>query len=471
MHIAKFITIAVVLFTIVGAFTSPEHMLVLCVGLTLAAGVWLLWPKTEAPLLLMPFALQWLQVAVKPVETAITGQPLQDLSDYRELLAPGAWLGVAGVAALGLGMWLGRGRSRYDWTASLARDAREMWPQGTVIQIALFLIVVGHVLAIAAAFSGPARQILLAFAGMRHAGLFLMAYWCLLRGRSLGLLAIVSLLEVVSGLTGFFADFRESVLTLLIAAAAARPRLQFRSLLALGVAAILVLGVTVFWSSMKKDYRDFLNQGSQEVVVAQPLGARLNYLGKAADEFNANQMQTGLSILAARESYIDILAATLAHVPEVVPFEGGRRLHDAVLNMVQPRIFFPDKPVTPNDSLVSAQYTGLRFDLAKNTSISIGYLGELYVDFGKLGAVVGAFVIGLLGGRMYAVLRGYRGIPLIFTYAAMNMVMLMFIFFESDLVRFLGSALTVFAACLALQRLLAPRALLAVIARVSEAAP
>jgi hypothetical protein len=45
------------------------------------------------------------------------------------------------------------------------------------------------------------------------------------------------------------------------------------------------------------------------------------------------------------------------------------------------------------------------------------------------------------------------------------MSMLLFIFFESDLVRFLGSALTVFVACLFLQRMVAPQVLIALIAR------
>jgi hypothetical protein len=469
LHIAKFIAVVTLLLTIAGAFASPEPLLVICVGVTFAAGALLLWPTNDAPILFMPFALQWLQVAVKPIETALTGQPLENFADYREILAPGAWLGIASIAALGVGMLIGRGVSRFDWGRSLARDAIEVWPQGMVAQIALFLIVAGHVLAVAALFSGPARQILLAFADARHAGLFLLAYWCLLRGRSLGLLTVVSILEVGSGLTGFFADFRESVLTLLIAAAAASPRLHARGFMIMGIALTMTLGLAIFWSAVKHDYRDFLNQGTGQQVVAQPLGARLSYVGQAADEFNGNQFQKGLRALTTRESYIDVLAATMDHVPDVVPFEEGRRLGAAFLNIIEPRIFFPDKPATEDDSVVAAHYTGLHFDWAVNTSISIGYIGELYIDFGKVGAVLGALCIGILAGRIYAFLRGYRGIPLLFTYAILDTAMLLFIFFESDLVRFLGSALTVFAACLIVQRFVAPQVLIALIARVPKA--
>ncbi len=78
MHVAKAAAAGTLFLTFIGFLISPEHLLVLCVGCTFAAGVWFLWPSTDTPLLLMPFALEWLQVAIKPIETALTGQPLQD---------------------------------------------------------------------------------------------------------------------------------------------------------------------------------------------------------------------------------------------------------------------------------------------------------------------------------------------------------------------------------------------------------
>ena len=90
--------------------------------------------------------------------------------------------------------------------------------------------------------------------------------------------------------------------------------------------------------------------------------------------------------------------------------------------------------MTSNDSEATSHFAGVNLDLSGNSSISIGYLGELYIDFGYVGAVVGAFLIGLLGGRAYAVLRAYRGIPLFFSYAIATMVLLQFILFETDLV-------------------------------------
>lgn len=470
MHSSSAIALLVVALTVVCAAISPDHLVLLALGLVLAAGVWLLWPRADAPVMLLAFGLQWLQVAVKPIETVFGGQRLDDLSDFGAPLTPAVGLAIAGVAALGLGLWAGAGGRRVDWGRSLGRDAHA-WSQREVIPMALGLIVLGHAVALAAYHVGGGMQIFLALGGARNAGLFILAYWCLREGKALALLAAVVVLEIVVGLTGFFAGFRESLLVLLVAAAAARPRLDLRGIFAAGVVVSLVLAVGVFWTAIKPDYRDFLNQGSGQQEVTQSVGARLSYVGKAADEFKADQVQIGMKDLVARISYIDFLAETLKHVPDYVPHEDGRRLGAALLNIVTPRIFFPDKPPTPDDSAVTAQYTGLRLGLGGGTSISIGYLGELYIDFGYVGAVVGAFAIGLFGGLAHRTLRGYGGIPLFFSYGLSAMLMVAFTAFETDLVRFLGSIVTIFAACLVLQRLVAPQVLLTLSARMARPVP
>ena len=71
----------VVLITIAAALVSPEHLLVLCDGAVLAIAILLFWPSRDAPVLLLPFGLQWLAVAMKPIETALTGQPFDGFGE------------------------------------------------------------------------------------------------------------------------------------------------------------------------------------------------------------------------------------------------------------------------------------------------------------------------------------------------------------------------------------------------------
>jgi hypothetical protein len=469
MHSARSAAILVALLTVAATLASPDHLLALSMGAALAGGILLLWPTNDAPVLLVPFGLQWLAVAMKPIEAILNGQPLDNLGDFGQPLTQAAWFGLAGVSALGVGLWVGARHKKIDWAESLAKDAGSR-RSGFVITTSLALIAGGSVLSYLAPKVGAATQIILAFSQAKDIGLFVLAYWCLKTGKALWIFALVAAFEVVIGLTGFFANFRETFLVLLAAAAAARPRLGPRGVLAVGGVFASMLVVTVFWSAIKHDYRDYLNQGSHAQIVDRTLSERLNYVGRAADDFDQNQLDTGLRNLVARLSYIDFLALTVNHVPEVRPFEGGRRLKGAIENILEPRIFFPDKPPTPNDTEITNRYTGLQIsdNSARGASISIGYLGELYVDFGYVGATIGAMLIGLAGGLAFRLVRSYRGIPLFFSYGAAVMMLVPFTLFETDLVRFLGSAVTIFLAALVLQRALAPQLLLAVARRESR---
>ena len=108
-------------------------------------------------------------------------------------------------------------------------------------------------------FSGPAIQIFRPSPPPRAPACSILAYWCLLEGKARGLLAVVVLIEIAFD-HRILASFRETVLTLLVAAAAARPRLDRRGLLGMAAIVALILVLGVFWSAIKPDYRAFLNR-------------------------------------------------------------------------------------------------------------------------------------------------------------------------------------------------------------------
>jgi hypothetical protein len=209
----------------------------------------------------------------------------------------------------------------------------------------------------------------------------------------------------------------------------------------------------VFWSAVKADYRAFLNQGTGAQVVLQPLDERLSYLANKAAEFDGQQFAIGFETLRSRLSYIDFLAATMERVPAVLPHEDGAHLGAAVRHVLTPRILFPDKQDLVSDTTITAYYTGLnKDDKNGNTSISIGYLGELYIDFGISGAVLAVFVMGLAYGRCYRAIRDHPRTPAFVNYGLCMMVALAFVSFETSLIKTVGRVIMVLAAALVLQR-------------------
>jgi hypothetical protein len=71
----------------------------------------------------------------------------------------------------------------------------------------------------------------------------------------------------------------------------------------------------------------------------------------------------------------------------------GATIVDSVLGVI-PRAVWPEKPILAGSGDLVARYTGVRF--AEGTSVGIGQVMELYVNFGTTGIVVGFLVIGTL---------------------------------------------------------------------------
>jgi hypothetical protein len=76
-------------------------------------------------------------------------------------------------------------------------------------------------------------------------------------------------------------------------------------------------------------------------------------------------------------------------------FAHGKTLWYSVLALV-PRAIWPDKPVGGGSQGLASQFTGIKF--ARGTSVGIGHVMELYVNFGWGGVLVGYVVIGMILG-------------------------------------------------------------------------
>src|SRR5262249_10439401 len=111
-HPALPVAITVLGLMALGATFSGSAGIVMSAGLALAAIILLLWRGGEPPILLMPAAYQWSQVAIKPIQTIFTGQPLVALAEYDASIDHAAYFGLAAVTALAVGMQRGARAAR-----------------------------------------------------------------------------------------------------------------------------------------------------------------------------------------------------------------------------------------------------------------------------------------------------------------------------------------------------------------------
>lgn len=392
----RFALLAIVaLLTLVGVTYSPEPLVVGAAGGTLLVILAVMWSSDGPSVFLLPCAFQWSEVAVKPILTATQQRPLSDFSTFGFDLEPAVLFGFAGVLALTLGLRAGFGNN-FSGTLRALRVFVSSHQPRAIIALSIVLILFGMGAEAAERFSGPARQIVISLAGTKLAGVFLLVFWSLhmRQGYVWPLLIVTS--QIVVGMTGFFAGFRDTILVTGIATLCARPGFRAGSFLLTVAAGLLVVSVAVFWSAYKPIYRDWVNDGTGAQVVMRPMDERIGFLLNYAGSFDAEKYAEGADRLLMRHSYVDFLAGTLQTVPASIPHEGGARLTASVLHVFTPRVLFPDKPVLEDDSAVTAKYSGAPVAVDGLTSISIGYLGELYIDFGAPGAVLAAALIGFV---------------------------------------------------------------------------
>ncbi len=447
--------IFVIVATVVAAGLSPSPLILVLSGITLFVCILLLWTVDDLPLLIFPVAYQWSEISAKPIATIFYDVPLDSLSDYGASLLPGAALGLIGLMFLAVGLRLGAGPQRDGIIKGLNLNTAHL-PFRTVLGLSLTAIILGHLLYNVSGLVGPARQIFLALAQVKLAGLFVLSYWCFKHHRGYLILMPLVGMEIVVGMLGFFADFRSPVLIVFLAAIAARPRLRAGDLSIGAVIALVIILAASFWSWVKPDYREFVNLGTGQQIVARPIDERLDFLAGRAMQFDLSDMGRGFEALVFRHSYIDFLSQTMIYVPEREPHADGRQLGQSIMHILTPRILFPEKAVLINDSDLSAYYTGLPLNRDPNTSISLGYLAEFYIDFGAWGALLGMLILGGTLGFMYRLLRRQANeFPLV-SFGLAAMWALTFASFGIALIKLVGFVVITFIAALVIRRLALP---------------
>jgi hypothetical protein len=237
----------------------------------------------------------------------------------------------------------------------------------------------------------------------KHVGVFILTFWALHNRRGYGWVVALLGFQIIVGMTGFFAEFRPTLLAAGIAILCARPTFRASTIVVASAVLGLILLVGSFWSAYKPVYRDWAqDEGTFIQSIARPMTDRLEFLADYALRFGPEELAYGTNALLMRHSYIDYLSATLKYVPENVPHENGARLAAAASHVLLPRVFFNDKAGLESDTEVTLHYSGAPIRVDGFTSISLGFMGELYVDFGLYGAI---FAVGGLGAMVGFMMR------------------------------------------------------------------
>ena len=414
----------------------------------------LLWRPGEPPTLLLLIAIHLVQVSTALLYANVLGVHVNSMSEYKVDLEAATWVALGAVLCLTLGMSSGNAGPPI-WQPTLAQAEARTWSPKVAFVFFLVTFALELVFTELSTISEGVRQIFLAGSNIQWIGVFLLTYVCLSQNRGFGYLFAAVGIELVVGFLGFFGGFRDVFFVLFVAVASARPRLQMRSIVSLIVAAAVALVLSSFWSAIKRDYRAFLNRGTHAQVVLVPVEERLSYIAARAEAADADTLAKGFDLLVRRMAYVEFFGATLENVPARKPYENGAMTIAAISHIFLPRLFFPDKAALPSDTKVTIDYTGLPLMYRSDTSISIGYPGELYVDFGVVGLFICMAILGFCYGKATRIIQQSFKSPLIGYGATIPLLMPGFMF-ETSLPKVLGGVATAFIFLLLMSKFIMP---------------
>jgi hypothetical protein len=392
------VSIAAAIF-VFGGFGPNSLLAVLAIGILLS-GAFLLWRPGESPILLFMFCFQWLQASIEIFQANWMGVDVNELGTYSGDDHLAILLTLLGLAALALGLRLGAGPWR-DGDGMIVRRTASHYPTKFWFYLyCVAFVVAGIADALAFEFAGLSQPLLI-LASSKWAFYWMLAYASLLPYAPRRYLFCAFGVELALGMGGYFSDFKTVIFFTLIAMVAAGIRLRPRQYLLLVSLAVLAVLLGVVWTAVKIDYRSFISGGAKAQIVTVGYFERVAMLADLAGRLDGDAMVNASEVLLRRLAYVDFFGVVLDTVPAVRPLEGGAVWWDAIRRPFMPRFFFPDKTVI-DDSVRTNYYTGLNLaGSEEGTSISIGYVGESYIDFGAPGMFVPIFGLGLLLGGFY----------------------------------------------------------------------
>jgi len=215
------------------------------------------------------------------------------------------------------------------------------------------------------------------------------------------LFSLILAVDVVLGMTGYFAGFREALIVGVLAIVEMFDRQKMQHWVAICTLLFATFFLGILWNSIKGDVRSTYYDESQ---VASPT-ARLERVGTLSSNWiqqDSTTMTTNMDQMVDRIWAVYFPALALSRVPEELPHENGAILWAALYHVFRPRLLFPDKDPLPSDSEKVVRYAGVWVaGSEENTSVAFGYAIESYVDFGVPLMFLPIFVYGILMGIAY----------------------------------------------------------------------
>ena len=404
----------------------------------LPVAVWLLGGREAHPALIWVIGVNWLAIVGDLLYADLTGSSVS-----------GRWAGpyqveaivfsLCAVLALALGMRWGAQLGGHIFRSPIRIDSGSQYGsegdiglQRAVIWYFLALPITA-ILALVSRAVPAIAQPLHAMTLIKFVCVYLVAAKAFESGRGYAWVALVAVLEIVTGLTGYFANYKDAIIVMLIALAASRARMNARKVFFAAAALVVVFWVSLVWTAVKMEYRAH--------IAWLPIEQRLDWMAQQF-LFADIDYRDAFIKLSQRIGYTKLYARIMAVETSVSRSDTFNFYADAVQHVLTPRILFPDKAAL-SDSRITTALLGFKIDA--DTSIGVGYIAQAHVDFGFPGLLIPILSIGVMLGAAVKYFMT-RSAPLLVRHAFATATLFQTFAFAEDIDKALGGFITGFIA-------------------------
>ena len=286
---------------------------------------------------------------------------------------------------------------------------------------------------------GGFYQLIIKVTVLKWGVLFLITYMSIKEKKYHFLIAVI-IFEILSSLLSYFSTFKDVLFITLISFLILNShyyKIKSKYFFVFGGLAVVMI---LTWQNVKEDYRSFLSDGKTSQMVSVGFEDAYDKMFDLVSE-NSNTTLKTIDKTIDRISYIDFFAESINYIPEVKSHTNGALWLDGITHILKPRLFFPNKTAI-DDSQKTMEYTGLMLAGAEQgTSISLGYMAESYVDFGRYFFVIPIILLGLFIGWLFKLLFN-SGINILYCWAFSVPFYFQFYGFEMASEKVLGAIVT-----------------------------
>jgi len=354
------------------------------------------WPRMPA-VVLYYLLWMWVEAATRLLLAFMDGESLGD-GQYGPDVTRAFWYSMASLVVLAITF-----RICLTGLAPPSDDQlneHRRWLPVELFYLYLATAALSYAITPLTSISGGLAQPVIAVGTLKYVAMFMLFSTVLSTGSGTNFLLAIVLIEVATGFSGLFSGFKTVFIVLLLAALSLRIALRGTNILG-GIAVfVVILGLGVFWTAVRSEYREVATGYSDSQTVQSSLNDRMSVLIDKAIRPGEIEWGAATDQLFRRIAYIDFFGAAIGVseiAPEPVTFA---RWRDALEHVAKTRILFPDKAAL-DDTEIFFRY--VREDIGDETrsggtSISIGFLAENFIDFGFPGMLAPIAVMGLVLG-------------------------------------------------------------------------